>query len=210
MIKLHNLSKSYQGKTIFNNLNIVFEKNNLNFILGKNGCGKTTLFKCILGLEEYEGDIIFEGESVFCVYDDTPFYLNLNGFKNIELFKALYKVDKNKPIGEFLLDKEVLNRKVSKYSYGQRKKLAMMIIELINPDVLILDEISNGLDYETISYLKKKFFDWKKSRTIIISGHQLDFYNDIVDDVYIMKDNSLLLFEDNKENLGDLYEEYIR
>jgi len=116
---------------------------------------------------------------------------------------------KNKNIKQNLLNRDVLKRKVSTYSYGKRKKLALIIIEIINPDILLLDEVSNGLDYETIIYLKKKINELKKERLLLLTGHQLDFYDEIVEEVFIIKDKNIVKIEEDIEKLRDVYERYI-
>lgn len=214
-LDLKGFSKNYKSVEILNNIHLEFKENKVNFILGKNGAGKTTLFKCILGLEDYCGGIFYKNINlntknkvkVFCIFDDTPFYKNISGKDNVQLFLSMYNI-KNKNIEQNLLNEDILKRKVSTYSYGQRKKLSLIIAKIINPDILLLDEVSNGLDYETIIYLKKEIMALKNGRVLILTGHQLDFYNEIVDDIFVMKDNNIIKVEE-KENLGDIYERYI-
>ncbi|MGL5973425.1 MAG: ATP-binding cassette domain-containing protein [Oscillospiraceae bacterium] len=210
MINIENLNKEYKKNEIFSNVTVSFPKDKINFILGKNGTGKTTLFKCILNLENFNGTINMgytENLKIFCIYDDTPFYKNLTGLQNIDLFQDTYKT-KNK-IEQNLLPNETLNKKVSSYSYGQKKKLAIIIAELINPDILLLDEVSNGLDYETIMYLKKNLKKFKENKTILMTGHQLDFYEELVENLYLIKDKNIIHTEIENETLGEIYEKHI-
>lgn len=85
MITLSEFGKSYK-KSVFSQVDITFPSNAVNFIMGKNGCGKTTLFKCIASLEKYNGEILFDGKSIkevrndiFILWDDTPFMQNFLG-----------------------------------------------------------------------------------------------------------------------------------
>jgi ABC-2 type transport system ATP-binding protein len=202
------VSKNYNGKAIFDDLNIAFHNYELNFLLGKNGVGKTTLFKCIMGLEDYSGNISVNREKLFCIYDDTPFYPDLSGYKNILLFKKIYQISGEIDIDYNLIDKDLLKKKVKTYSYGQRKKLAIMMVNIINPDIILLDEITNGLDYETIKYLKEQFISWKKNKIVVATGHQLDFYNSLVDQIFIIKNKTIYkLSSVQGSSLEEIYEE---
>ena len=95
--------------------------------------------------------------------------------------------------------------------YRTRKKLALIMVDLLKPVYLIMDEISNGLDYESVCELKKQIKIWSIDKTIILTGHQFGFYNDIVDDIFVIKDNTISPcsrdFQNNDESLEELYDE---
>lgn len=94
MLKLENVCKRYD-REILKNLNVEFEKNKINYIYGRNGIGKTTLFKCIVGLEDFEGKIegLPEKEEIYYIEEGNPLYNNLSGMDNIKLLTSKY--DKN-------------------------------------------------------------------------------------------------------------------
>ncbi len=94
MLKLENVCKKYD-REILKNLNVEFEKNKINYIYGRNGIGKTTLFKCIVGLEDFEGKIegLPEREEIYYIEEGNPLYNNLSGMDNIKLLTSKY--DKN-------------------------------------------------------------------------------------------------------------------
>ena len=94
MLKLENVCKKYD-REILKNLNVEFEKNKINYIYGRNGIGKTTLFKCIVGLEDFEGKIkgLPEKEEIYYIEEGNPLYNNLSGMDNIKLLTSKY--DKN-------------------------------------------------------------------------------------------------------------------
>ncbi|MBQ3947303.1 MAG: ATP-binding cassette domain-containing protein, partial [Ruminococcus sp.] len=176
MIKLNNFSKAYK-KSIFCNTTVSFPDNKVNFIMGRNGSGKTTLFKCIAGLEAYNGEIKFDEndisearEKMFVLWDDTPFYQNLSGIKNILLFSN-DKIKKNDiyKISETYLDYSTMKREVKTYSYGQKKKLALILLDILKPKYILMDEISNGLDIDMMNVLCKKIEELKKQSTIILT-----------------------------------------
>lgn len=84
------------------------------------------------------------------------------------------------------------------------------MVDIIHPRIILLDEASNELNYETIKYLKHRLMKWKENITILVTGHQLDFYNNIVENVYIMNEEKLLKVKDLAEStLEDIYEKYL-
>ena len=193
-LELTGFSKAYKNSNIFDNVDCSFENGKISLIMGANGSGKTTLAKCVSGLERYKGNISFSGndstrEKLLTIWDDAPFYGNLNGFDNL-IVLCNNKLNKKDifEIAKKYMTRDLLNEKVKKYSYGQKKKLALVFAELIDPQVLIMDEITNGLDRKSLKELKKDLLRKRKDRITILTGHQLGFYNDIVDDLYIIKD----------------------
>ena len=94
MLKLENVCKRYD-REILKNLNVEFKENKINYIYGRNGIGKTTLFKCIVGLEDFEGKIegLPEKEKIYYIEEGNPLYNNLSGMDNIKLLTSKY--DKN-------------------------------------------------------------------------------------------------------------------
>ncbi|MGY4788571.1 ATP-binding cassette domain-containing protein [Bacillus sp. OHL2] len=86
------------------------------------------------------------------------------------------------------------------------------MIALTKPTYLFLDEISNGLDYGTMMELKAMIKKWSKDMTIIATGHQFEFYSSIVDELFILKDKSMIQihdFQEKGEDLGDIYQTYL-
>ena len=219
MIRVNNLSKKYKNNLLFDNVNLSFENKKISFLLGKNGSGKTSLIKCMFNLEKYDGNILFNENEVnkvrkecFVIWDDAPFYTNLTGLHNLDILSES-AFSKNEIIKCALkyLGMDILKRKVKTYSYGQRKKLALILVDLLKPKYLVMDEISNGLDYESVCELKEQIKKWSDNMTIILTGHQFGFYNDIVDDIYIVKDKTIVPhitdFQNKKESLEELYDE---
>lgn len=94
MLKLENVCKKYD-RDILKDLNVEFKENRINYIYGKNGIGKTTLFKCIVGLEDFEGKIkgLPDKKEIYYIEESNLLYNNLSGLDNIKLLTSVY--DKN-------------------------------------------------------------------------------------------------------------------
>ncbi|MEJ8548199.1 ATP-binding cassette domain-containing protein [Brevibacillus borstelensis] len=216
MIEVKNVTKKYSKNTVLNNVSFTIQKGKFTFIAGRNGSGKTTLLKCLLDLERYEGEITYENQSldsvredISVIYDNPPLYKHLTGYQNIELL--LNKKLSNKEIEETnvtRLQPDVLRKKVKTYSFGQIKKLSLLIAFLSNPRYLFLDEVSNGLDYESLLDVKRILQENETEMTIVAIGHQFEFYSSIIDDLIVVNNGSVITFKDFQQRGGDLVEEY--
>lgn len=218
MIECIGVSKTYKRNLIVNTVDLVFPSNEISFIMGDNGAGKTTLIKCMLDLEEYSGKILFDSVQVekvknqcIAIYDDCPFYTNLSGIKNLSILcEGEVGKEEIQKVASNYLDYSILKSKVSKYSYGQKKKLGIILVKLLKPRFIILDEITNGLDYSTLEQLKKEMASWGERATIVMTGHQFDFYNNFVDNLFIMKDGNIArdnTFSKETSRLEEIYHE---
>lgn len=169
-------------------------------MIGANGSGKTTLIKCLIQLELYKGDILFHSKSlnnvrdqIGVVFDHPPFYTKLTGLVNLKLLSNQKKLDMKlvTELAEKLMIQDVLYNKVNYYSYGEKKKLSILLALLSNPSYLILDEISNGLDYDSMILLKELLPELAKTKTIIVTGHHYEFYQSVFDHLFIIKDKKI-------------------
>lgn len=217
MITIKNFSKNYGKKKVLNNVNITFEDNNVNFIMGKNGRGKTTLLKCISGLEGYKGTIKIDNRKkeemlgeMNVIWDDCPFYKDLRGIDNLEIFTGLSKKQIIERV-QGVIESDLLKKKVKSYSYGQKKKLALAMTVILDSKCIIMDEISNGLDFDTLEQLKAFIKGWKSKKNIILTGHQFSFYDGMVDNVFVIcNDGSVkeyINIKDSGKKLEEIYHE---
>lgn len=216
MIEVLNLEKKYGRNVVLNNVNVSFPDNKINFLMGKNGSGKTTFLKCASSLEKYNGSIKYKDKTnekggILVVWDECPFYTDMSGIDNLIIFDEQNRSKKEiEELVSPILNIELLRKKVKKYSYGQKKKLALALVVLLNPYYLMMDEISNGLDYDTLIELKNILEEWKIEKNIILTGHQFSFYDGIVDNVYVIKDGSITEYLDIKTSnlkLEEIYDE---
>lgn len=214
MITLSNFRKTYGNRTILECDALQFESDKISFLMAPNGAGKTTLIKCITALEEYDGEIHINNKKnsdmlgkCLAIWDDCPFYNSLSGLNNLIILSE-DKMSKAeiKEVALTYIDEELLKRRVSTYSYGQRKRLALILAIILSPEVLIMDEISNGLDYDTMLELRQRLKELAKDRTIILTGHQFAFYENLYDDLFLIKKGKLIKADGtDKKSLEEVY-----
>ncbi|MGE7676415.1 ABC transporter ATP-binding protein [Lysinibacillus sp. NPDC094403] len=216
MIEITNLTKEYNESAVVSNVSMTIKKGRVYGLLGRNGAGKTTIMKMILGLiEPSNGEIKILGKSlkghekelypkIGSIIETPSFYPNLTGTENLQIFARLRGVD-NKEIQKVLTmvnlpykDKKVFG----KYSLGMKQRLGIANAIMHNPDLLILDEPTNGLDPIGISEVRdllKKMCE-REGKTILISSHILSEIELLVDDIGIINSGNLLV-EDTLHNI---------
>lgn len=197
MLVISEVSKRYGSKKVLDQVNATIPKDSLSLILGPNGAGKTTLARCILGLTSYEGEITWNGSKVkpssrllFPVFEDPKFYLNLTGKQNMVLLGCKESTKERAYISDALL-----RRRVSKYSHGERVRLGLTMALNSGAELVILDEPTNGLDQESLSRLRGDLNKMKKQCTFLAIGHQLDFYNPLVDHIFALQNGQLNMLD---------------
>ena len=187
MIEIKNLSFARGNNLIFQNVSFAVKPNELMVLKGANGQGKTTLLSNIVNfLEPLEGEILYHGKSIdshtashcFLYIGENNFaYDNLSLNENIKYWLAVHNVNFSQEIRDksikFLFNELNLNLKFYQLSYGQKKKLQLLLLMLVNKPVWILDDPFNGLDKNTVkkitTLLSKKV---ENNGLIIISSHQ--------------------------------------
>ncbi|MBC1559988.1 ATP-binding cassette domain-containing protein [Listeria booriae] len=209
MLEIINLEKHYKNKTILAGFNLKLDSKGIIFFLGKNGAGKTTFFNCIMGFEDYLGEII-KPVNIATVFDESQLYSNLNAYDNIKLLVGRGLEQEERVLLLKYIDDSVLERRIGSYSLGQKKIISIFIALFTKPEMLILDEVSNGLDYETAKQVKNLLISCKEKMLILVCGHQFDFYNQILDEVFVINDMQLIHVDVNKyTDLESVYEQYV-
>lgn len=212
LYEIKNLKKSYtKDKEILHDLSFQIPKG-INCILGPNGTGKTTLIKCLLNLLNVNsGEIIFEGKNLN-KWNKNEYYKKVSavlegnrntywyatGYENIKYFGYLKGLSLKEINGksEILLKQFDLykdkDKKVSNYSRGMQQKLAIIISLINNPDVLFLDEPTLGLDVESKHKMIEILEEISKTRTIILTTHQLDVVDRLLGNLLFMEDGKII------------------
>ncbi|MFZ1523265.1 MAG: ATP-binding cassette domain-containing protein [Saprospiraceae bacterium] len=204
VLTINHLSKSYGRVKALNDLNITIEAGNIYGLLGPNGSGKTTTLGIILGiLKQDSGDFEwFDGVygekhrlKIGAILETPNFYPYLNADENLEIIRHI-KNDNNVNFDELLTLvnlKERRNSKFSSFSLGMKQRLAIAATLIGNPEVLIFDEPTNGLDPQGIAEVREILQKIARSgKTVIMASHILDEVEKICTHVAIIKKGFLL------------------
>ncbi|AQP54341.1 multidrug ABC transporter ATP-binding protein [Vagococcus penaei] len=172
-------------------------------LVGKNGAGKTTFFKCLTNIIiKYQGIITIDNknvrenpdvlQSVGIVLDGMSVYQDRTGWFNIDYFSKLRGTENRQLAEQLALELEMseyLHHKVKTYSYGMTKKLILLIALLHEPKLLILDEPFRGLDSETVAWFKYYLSKLtSKGMTLLISSHVKADIVTLCDQVMVLQD----------------------
>lgn len=228
MLEVRDLYKSFDENDILKGVNLQMEKGKIHILLGNNGSGKSTIINCMLKLLKYDrGSITLDGEEIEelsnLVYfkkvsalleSSVNVYDNLSGEENIRYFAGLNRINIKKfdkhldYIKEFKLENH-LDKKVGDYSRGMKQKLSLIIALISDPDYLLLDEPTLGLDFEStnniIKILKKLAIEQNKS--ILITSHQIDVIEKLEGELLFLNDGKVEHFNimDYSNSISDSY-----
>ena len=225
ILKCENLNKKFGKKQILKNVSLEVNEGDILGFIGPNGAGKTTTIKMILGLQSIDSGNVYINnynikkeyekaiEKVGAIVENPDLYMYLTGYENLKLIQNLYKnVSKERIIEVVKLVKlnTRINDKVSKYSLGMRQRLGIAAALINKPNLLILDEPTNGLDPEGIKELRDilKKLAQKENVGIIISSHNLSELESFCNKIVIIKNGEIV--EENKlSDFKKIEESYI-
>lgn len=214
MIEIKNLTKKFNKFTALNQVNIRFNDGHSVALIGPNGCGKTTLIKCILGLNVVEdGDILVNNESVkeHYLYRKNIGYMPQIGRypENMTIAQTIQMIKDTRKVSESELDTELLkafelesifDKKMRTLSGGTTQKVSAVLAFLFNPGIIILDEPTAGLDPLASEILKNKIIKEKnKGKLIIITSHLLSELDDIVSEIVFMNEGKVIVHQSVEE-----------
>lgn len=209
LIEVRNLNKSFGKKKILKDVSFTLREGEILGFIGPNGAGKTTTIKLMLGLQRIDsGIVLINGfdikkefvkaiENVGAIVESPDLYMFLSGRKNLELIASMYKGITNSRIDEVAKIVGLENRindKVKNYSLGMRQRLGIAAAILHKPNVLILDEPTNGLDPEGIKELRDllKELTTKEKMGVLISSHNLAELESFCSDVCLIKNGEII------------------
>ena len=208
-IKVDNAVKKFDKYTILDHVNITCNKGEICGIVGRNGSGKTVLFKSICGFVKLnEGTITVNGKvmgkdlrvlkKAGIIIEEQGFLRNKSGMKNLEyLYMINNKRDKKylRSVMENVGLDPYSRKKVGKYSLGMRQRLAIAQATMEDQDIIILDEPMNGLDNHGVQEVREYLLQLKKQgKTILIASHNREDIDVLCDKVYEM-DNGRVISE---------------
>ena len=205
MIEVKNISKKFGKLEVLQDINLTFNKGECIALIGPNGCGKTTLIKSLLGMVlPDKGSIEFNGKSVLGEYlyrENIGYMPQIGRYPDtmtvgqiIEMIKKIRNT--NTTLDEDLLKafdlKKMFDKQMRTLSGGTTQKVSAVLSFLFNPDVLILDEPTAGLDPLASEILKEKIIKEKeKGKLILITSHLLSELDDLVTEIIFMQEGKV-------------------
>ena len=206
-IEVQNVVKRFRDQVVLKNVSISFEKGKIHGIVGRNGSGKTVLFKCICGLMHPEEGVIFVNgkrvgrdvdmpEDIGAIIEAPGFLPNYSGYKNLRFLANIRRKIGKEEILSVLktvgLDPES-RKHVGKYSLGMRQRLGIAQAIIEDPEILILDEPMNGLDNAGVQDIRALLLELKaQGKTILLASHNHEDIAALCDTVHEMDGGVLL------------------
>ncbi len=199
IISIENVTKKFDTIFALENVSLSIERGKIYGIIGRNGSGKTVLFKLIAGyLKPTSGRIVVSGKeigkdtdfagNIGLIIESPGFLKGYTGFKNLSYLASIRNVIGKEEIRKSMekvgLDPDS-NKKVGKYSLGMKQRLGIAQAIMENPDILILDEPMNSLDHQGVEEIRgilKRLKD--EGKTIILASHNKEDIEILCDEVY--------------------------
>lgn len=205
-IQIKNLSKSFKGITLLDNVSIEFESGKIYGLIGRNGSGKSVFLKLLCNFYvPTSGEILYDGlnineKNIFlpdtrALIEKPSFLPDLSGFDNLKLLASIQGKIGDKEINESLKKVNLFDDKDKKYkiySLGMKQKLGIAQVLMEDPKVMILDEPFNGIEEKTAYKLRNILKEEvKKDKIIIIASHIKEDVFELADVVYKFDDGKV-------------------
>ena len=223
MIEIKNVSKKFGKLEVLKNVSVSCKSGQCIALIGPNGCGKTTLIKSILGMVlPDEGSMEFNQKSIFGDYsyrEKIGYMPQIGRYPDTmtigEIIEMVKKIRNSKDnldedlFRDFEIEK-MLNKQMRTLSGGTAQKISAVLAFLFNPDVLILDEPTAGLDPLASELLKEKIIKEKeKGKLIIITSHLLSELDDLISEIIFMQDGKIFFHKKVNELREETQEDKI-
>lgn len=195
----NNISRTIKGRLILNNVSLNLKSNNVYGFTGRNGSGKTMLFRALSGLMRIDsGTVTLDGKVLHKDFDILPglgitiensgLYSEYTGYKNLKLLAGINKKITDEEIKQALNDVGLDHsdkRTVKKYSMGMKQRLAVAQAVMERPDVLMLDEPTNGLDESGIKLIRDIILrERERGAIILLASHNKEDISELADTLF--------------------------
>jgi len=204
MIKIENLKKSYGSNNVLKGTSLTIQRGSCTALVGRNGSGKSTLVDIVCKAKKADGGSVSYDFDTGRIFDhmgvqlqDANFDGRLKVGEILNLWRSLYggaKIDLDELI-DILELAPIMNQRSEKISGGQRQKLSILLSLYHNPQLLIFDELTTGLDATTRDDVQEylRMINKKRGKTIFIVSHYMDEVEALCDMVHFLKDG--VIFE---------------
>ncbi|MCD4827932.1 MAG: ABC transporter ATP-binding protein [Candidatus Cloacimonetes bacterium] len=213
LLEIKSLTKHYGKFEALHDVSLDIPRGRIIGLLGKNGAGKSTLMRSVLGFLRYDGEIVFDGKHLAAgdqsIFERVAFIPDVNGLddrltvrQTMDYVAAMNPVWKEATASNLLAQSKLDPKaKVKSLSKGMKTKLYLLITLSLDVELLLLDEPTLGLDIvfrkEFFNTILGEFFD--ENKTIIISTHQVEEVEPILQDIIFLHEGKILLYEDIEE-----------
>ncbi len=200
---IQNLGKSSKGKKRIKGVTFSCKSGKVLGLMGNNGAGKSTLMKILAGIcKEDEGRVWVELDNgstdmvsnhvASCIYLDSG-YKNMSGIDVINYVAKVSKIQDLSKVWKLATEWKIPEKKkISEYSLGMKVRLNLAMTIIKEPDILILDEVFNGLDPSGQDFCKKVILEYAKAgHIVLVSSHSLSDLSDISDEVILMENGEV-------------------
>ncbi|WP_338471138.1 ABC transporter ATP-binding protein [Niallia sp. XMNu-256] len=210
---MKNISKRYENKIILDNICLDIFEGEILGLSGSNGAGKTTLLK-IMGnlLTQDAGEIIYSKkiQTEMLLEGSRNFYWNLTGYENLIYFSTIFGIKNKREISKRIIKllnlEDFINELSGSYSRGMQQKLSLGISLLNNPDLLLMDEPTNGLDEDSVKHLTSVLHKLNKewNITIIIVSHDRNFLHNTIHREVLLENRILSPIHKSVATIGSI------
>lgn len=201
-IIVDHVSLQIKKAKLLSDINLTLHSGRVYGLRGRNGSGKTVLMKCICGfMRPTEGKVSVNGKvihkdmdflpSAGIIIEEPGFFPNYSGFKNLKILAGIQNTisdDKIRQTMEMVGLDSTMKKPVGKYSLGMRQRLGIAQAMMEDPEILILDEPTNGLDEDGVEWFRQFILEQKeKGKLILLASHSREDIEMLSDEVYYME-----------------------